>query len=33
MLRVFVVPPAASMRPLDTTDQWLTGSAQDLCRT
>ncbi len=33
MLRVFVVLPAASVRPLNSTDQWLTGSAQGLCRT
>ncbi len=32
MLRVFVVLAAASVRPLKTTDQWLTGSAQGLCR-
>ncbi len=32
MLRLFVVLPAASVRPLNTTGQWLTGGARGLCR-
>lgn len=33
MLGVFVGLPAASVRPLNTTGQWLTDRAQRLCRT